>query len=262
MSAVTAAGLTVGLDHVNVDELIRDAGVSRSSAYRRWPSKDLFLVDLLKELVRVTSAAVTTEEEWIGEPSRGVAREHLDRLESPERRHELLLELIRSGAPRHVEARLGRAGAGGSAQWRTCMALHATFLSLPGGDLRDEVQAALARSERSVAARAAEGWAYWAEVLGYRLRPDRGVTFETVAILTGTMLRGLLVTALSMPEIATRRIEAAPFGFRTAAAWSPVALGIAGIVVAFLEPDPTVTWDASRVARIRARLESEHRPPG
>src|SRR5438067_6197297 len=157
VAAANTTGLTVSLDHISLEELIRDAGVSRSSAYRRWPYKDLFLSDLLKELARATSAAVLTEGEWIGGSNWRVAREHLDWLETPELRHELLLELFRQGALLDFEARHERVRAGCSTEWRTYIALHATFLSLPEGDLRDEVQAALAQSERSVISRVAAG---------------------------------------------------------------------------------------------------------
>ena len=47
---VNQAGLTVSLDHLSFEDLIRDARVSRSAVYRRWPYKDLFFSDLLKEL--------------------------------------------------------------------------------------------------------------------------------------------------------------------------------------------------------------------
>ena len=35
--------------------VIRDADVSRSSAYRRWPYKDLFFSDLLRELAKAAA---------------------------------------------------------------------------------------------------------------------------------------------------------------------------------------------------------------
>lgn len=253
VAAVNTAGLTVSLDHISLEELIREAGVSRSSAYRRWPYKDLFFSDLLKELARATGAAVMNEGEPIGQ-LRQVALEHLDWLEKPELRHQLLLELLRQGARGDFEA------TSGSTEWRTYVALQATFLSLADGELRDEVQAALAESERRFISGVAAGWAYWAELLGYRLRPELGVTFETVAILANAMLRGMFITALSTPEVASREVEAAPFGASIAAGWSPMSLGIAGIAVDFLEPDPTVTWDAERLAEVRHRLESEITP--
>ena len=54
---IDASGLTVSLDHISFEEVIQQAGVSRSAAYRRWPYKDLFFSDLLKELAQATRPA-------------------------------------------------------------------------------------------------------------------------------------------------------------------------------------------------------------
>jgi AcrR family transcriptional regulator len=51
-------GLTVSLDHISLEEVIRDADVSRSAVYRRWPYKDLFFSDLVKELARSATATI------------------------------------------------------------------------------------------------------------------------------------------------------------------------------------------------------------
>ena len=47
---ISSGGLTVSLDHISLEQLIRDADVSRSTVYRRWPHKDLFFSDLVREL--------------------------------------------------------------------------------------------------------------------------------------------------------------------------------------------------------------------
>ena len=52
VAMVHHAGLTVSLDHISFEDVIRDADVSRSAAYRRWPYKDLFFGDLVEELAR------------------------------------------------------------------------------------------------------------------------------------------------------------------------------------------------------------------
>lgn len=41
VAMVNRSGLTVSLEHISFEEVIHDAGVSRSAAYRRWPYKDL-----------------------------------------------------------------------------------------------------------------------------------------------------------------------------------------------------------------------------
>ena len=60
LAMVNQAGLTVSLDHISFEDVIRDAGVSRSAVYRRWPYKDLFFSDLLRELARGSSPAIVT----------------------------------------------------------------------------------------------------------------------------------------------------------------------------------------------------------
>ena len=86
----------------------------------------------------------------------------------------------------------------GSQRWRTYLALHATFLSLAEGQLRDQVQMALARSEQ-IAGQSREGLGAVAGLFGYRLRPELGAAFEMLATLLDATMRGLVVMALSRP---------------------------------------------------------------
>lgn len=245
VTMVERTGLTVSLDHISLEDVIRDADVSRSSVYRRWPYKDLFFSDLVRELAR--NAAPTIIEEELA-MIRGIVAERLDWLETPELRRSLLAELLRQ------LALLDFATLYGSAAWRTYLALHATFMSLSDGDLRDQVQAALAQSERGQLARIAAAWRRLAGLFGYRLRPEVGATFESLAPLLSATLRGLVIMALSMPELAAERTEAKPFGAAATDEWSLPALGLASIASSFLEPDPAVAWDRDRIAAVREAL--------
>src|SRR5262249_27394614 len=167
-------GLTVSLDHISLEEVIRDADVSRSAVYRRWPYKDLFFSDLGKELARGATPEIADDELAL---IRRIVAERLDWLGTPELRHGLVIELIRQLALFDFQALYG------SARWRTYLALHATFLSLADGQLRDQVGEALARSERDRRTRVAQAWELLAGLFGYRLRPELGATFETLATL-------------------------------------------------------------------------------
>jgi AcrR family transcriptional regulator len=248
VAMVHRTGLTVSLDHLSFEDIIRDADVSRSAVYRRWPYKDLFFSDLVMELAKdATPVIVAAELDLIHQ----VVAEHPGWLEAPELRRGLMAELFRRLSLLDFEALYS------SPQWRTYLALHATFLSLADGGLRDRVQAALARAERDRMARLTRSWEELAGLFGYRLRAEFGEAgLDSMVTLLSATLRGLVIMALSMPGIASQRSAARPFGAASAGQWSLPALGIAGIAMAFLEPDPEVEWDAARIAEVRSALLS------
>lgn len=246
-SMLAGSGLTVSLDHISFEEVIRAADVSRSTVYRRWPYKDLFFSDLVKDLARTATPTLLTEEMA---QIRQIVSDHADWLEMPGQRHALIIELFRQLSLLDFHALRG------SAEWRTYIALHATYLSLADDELRSQVQAALAESERDHVARVAAAWKLLTHQFGYRLRPETGSTFEDLAALLDATMRGLVISAMSMPDLAERRTRASPFGAAAEAEWSLPALGLASIASAFIEPDPDVQWDADRVASVRQTLIS------
>jgi hypothetical protein len=102
----------------------------------------------------------------------------------------------------------------GSARWRTYIALHATFMSLAKGELRDQVQEALSHSEQVHTSRVAISWKQLAGLFGYRPRS------EPQAWASGPCL----------------------------------PLGMVGIATALLEPDPEVERDDERLSTVRRAL--------
>lgn len=245
VAMVSETGLTVSLEHLSFEDLIREAHVSRSTVYRRWPYKDLFFSDLLKELARAATPAAISAEATALPVIRRVFQAHLDQLDSAEGRRDLLLDLVRQGGQHDFETMRD------SVEWRTYLALHATFLSVADEGLRAELQLALAQSEASFLERIAAAWQRLSALLGYRLRPESGVTFATIARLLSADLRGHVLMALASPGTASQTVAARPPGASASAAWSPPALAAAGIAVAFFEPDPSVTWDDARIADVR-----------
>ena len=244
---VNAAGLTVSLDHLSFEAVISGADVSRTAAYRRWPSKDLFLNDLVRELaMAATPRAVVENASWaliadlvLVEP---------ERLSEPGRRWALGVELMRQAADADFAVMHS------SAEWRTYLALNATFLSITDPELRAEVQSALAEAQQRFVEGIAAGWQLLAGLLGFRL--CAGVTsFDTLAAMISASVRGLVIMALADPAFATDRLEADPFGAGKAP-WSLAALGCASIAATFLEPDPDVRWDEARVAALRRAMTS------
>jgi len=247
LEMINRTGLTVSLDHLSFEDVIREAGVARSAVYRHWPYKDLFFSDVVSELAKAAIPGAAANDVMVGLIRRVVAEGDLA---SPEGRHGLLVELIRQASLTDFEALYG------SAQWRTYLALHATFLSLGDGELRDRVQKTLRESEEGFVERVAASWQHITGLFGYRLRPESGATFTTLATLASAALRGLILMGLSTPDIVAERMDAQPFGADRRAEWSLPALGLAGIASSFLEPDPAITWDAERSAAVHRAMAS------
>lgn len=248
MDMVNRTGLTVSLEHISFEDVIRDAGVARSAVYRRWAYKDLFFSDLLRELAKGASPAIAGVNPEAIAAARRIILERLDWLRQPRLRPALVAEVLRQGAPRELRI------FSDSAEWRTYIALHATFLSLPAGDLRTEVQASLQESERRMSALLAAAYEELAGLLGCRLRPELSATFADIARLASATMRGMVTMAPSTPELATRVTRANPFGAPEPAEWSQPALAMASIVLTFIEPDPAVEFTDERITVVRDAL--------
>lgn len=250
VAMVNATGLTVSLEHISLEEVIRSAGVARSAAYRRWPYKDLFFSDLLKELAKGASPAIAQANPEAVAATKRVLLEHLDWLKQPRLRTALVAELFRQRSLAELTTFRD------APEWRTYLALHATFLSLPDGDLRHQVQASLTESEHQFTAMLAGFFRWILSLVGCRLRPGLG-SAEDIARLTTAAMRGMVIMAPTSPELAARTLHASPFGAPAAADWPQPALAMASIITAFLEPDPTVEFDDARIAAVREALTNQ-----
>jgi AcrR family transcriptional regulator len=72
---INRTGLTVSLDHLSLEDVIRETGVARSAVYRHWPYKDLFFSDVVTELAKAAIPSPTTNEAIV-DLSRRVVAEH------------------------------------------------------------------------------------------------------------------------------------------------------------------------------------------
>ncbi|MDR3083738.1 MAG: hypothetical protein LBV60_22955, partial [Streptomyces sp.] len=221
----------------------------RSAVYRRWPYKDLFFSDLLKAIAATAPAAIGTDGTAGEDTVRQLALDRFDEFRTDEGRRALLVELLRQGALRDFEAMHA------STQWRTYIALHATFLRLADGELRTEVQGALATAERELIDGIARSYEQLASLLGLRLRPELNTTFGELAAQVSATMRGFVITARSLPDLAERQPRTGVLGVAETAEWSQPALGVATAALSFLEPDPGVEWDGGRLTSVRRTLE-------
>jgi len=245
--ALSQEGLTVSLDHIRLEDVIREAGVSRSTVYRRWPNKDLFLGDLLLELARATEPMSMTGTQEASDAVSAVILRHLELLASEAGRLQLAVEVLREVGVADFQRVLA------TPQWRTYLALTVSAVSMPEGGLRDQVLATLAASERAFIEGIARSHRIGHRLLGVRIRPGSGLDYTTLAQLANATMRGLVAQAMITPDVAEHTFDGEYFGAR--GRWSLPGL-VAVTTTSVLEPDPDVTWDADRIEALRTRLES------
>ena len=136
VAMVHHAGLTVSLDHISFEDVIRDADVSRSIAHHAGRTEP-FSSDLIEALA---------EGRVLQGRARGVRADPTGRqrfpgeLDTPGQRHELLTELFRRLALLDFQALAD------SPEWQTYIALQAALTPSPSRGVR--VRAALAASEQ------------------------------------------------------------------------------------------------------------------
>lgn len=242
LDLIADQGLTVSLDHLSMETVIAKADVSRASAYRRWPYKDLFLADLLVAVAQDTDLSAEPAG-LVAELSDLIARADLT---DPQARRDLLVEALRRSSSAEVE-RLST-----SLRWRTYLALSATLSGLPEGRIRDAASTAIADAEDRFARRRERVYRNLALMIGYRTRGpvDPDVAFRLMAVTSGAAMTGYIVKS---PAEHTQTLKA--FGSSVAAEWSAAAYGLTAVFDAFLEPDPDADWSPEAITARRRLWE-------
>jgi len=233
-------GMTVSLEHLSFEAIIRESGVSRATAYRHWPTKTDFLGEVLVTVVRSTRLEGESPQE-VAELGALIWENRAD-LGSAQGRRNLVVEALRYSTDADFRRVLA------SPAWHTYLGLNATFRGLPDGPLRTRVQIALADADTRFVAHRAEVYARLPSLLGYRLVLPLTAPygFTVMASAAGSMMTGLVVKALARPEIATDTLQMRPFGSTRSAGWTLPAYHLAGVLLSHLEPDPAVQWDSKQ----------------
>ena len=129
--------MTVSLEHLSLEEIIRASGVSRASAYRIWPNKQRFLADVPAGSAghpaggRPQAEVAQLVACWMPTPA-------CDRCAGAQRCH-------RRRAADCIQADFERIAS--SPQWATYLSLNATCRGLVDSSLREEVATALAEMQ-------------------------------------------------------------------------------------------------------------------
>jgi AcrR family transcriptional regulator len=235
---VEADGLTVSLEHVSYEGVIREAGVSRSAAFRLWPSKEDFFLDFLEDLAGPEWQGAATFDADTMDLAANIVAGYGDRLETPEGRRQAMRHAIREAVLYNFNK------VAESVQWRTYLALMAMILSAPDGEAKDRLKARLAASEQHFVGRLAEFYVAMAEMLGMKPRPpfDRPKTISeqplwaaVLATLGSTLVEGMVMRHTLIPDV-TGHSYPVEIPNETTEDWSLISLAYLSMVDLVLEP--------------------------
>lgn len=220
------SGLTVSLEHLNLEELIRASGVPRSAFYRLWPAKDRFFADLLIELATASESNDAMFYPGTQPVAFGIIEKYEHLLVTHDGRVAVLREVSR------VATRVNFEHFSESVAWRTHVTLVATASSLADAEHRDRVAAALQETERRFIERTAEFYGAALAGLGFSFYP--GASAELLAGLGAAVVEGLAQRRLVNPNLVDT-VLMKPGIDGELVAWHPAALGFWGIVEALVD---------------------------
>lgn len=243
-------GISTGLESITFDEVVHKAGVSRTSAYRRWPKRDLFYNEILLELASGTTLPISTESKLVGAAAQNVF-ERIKNPESPRGHRDLVVELLRVTSDADYEV------VSTSTRWHTYHMLLSSYRGITDPEVRDKVGQLLADTERCTLEIRSRIYAEFTALLGYRLIPPLSGPsgFEMMGRATGAIMGGLMTqtelvdTALHKP----RRMRA--FGSSIAAEWSPVSYMMTATQLGYIEPDPGIEWTKEHTENLMVAIE-------
>lgn len=223
-------GMTLGFPGLQMDDVIAAAGVSKSSVYRLWKSRDAFIGELLNEAAATFADQLSDDRALRTAIELVASRPDLHCTEDGRRR--LLLELIRVVLEQNYYSTID------SAAWQSFLATSAALLADDGSESLRKVAETLRRgSERFVEAMAAFHESM-ARLLGFKLRDNFAGGFTLYTVLGSAIVEGLAVRHLSNPAVTDNFYLGPPTLTQEPTEWAPSAIGFLAIYDAFIVPDP------------------------
>ncbi|WP_426980234.1 TetR/AcrR family transcriptional regulator [Herbiconiux sp. P16] len=250
LERVEGIGLTIGFEHLVMDDLIREAGVPRSSTYRLWDSKEAFVSDLLIEIATETSNKLADAETL--EISERILFDNLESLTDEADRRRVMYKVIRVALEHNYRAVIA------SVPWQSYVGLSATLLSHLESSAREEIERALRAGSDAFIERMAEFHKWFSTILGYRIRAEWNGDYRPYAVVISAVVEGLGLRHLGNPGV----VDASYRGPATITSndpeWALPALALVAILERFLEQDPDFDAEANveMLRRMRAAREA------
>lgn len=225
---VQAEGLLLDYANIELEDLIRAAGVPRSTVFRIWPDRVAFVADLVRALFEADPGFDT----GFDEETRGVLQQAIsadpEAMSTAEGRQAGLREAVRVTVAHNMVA------VEQTIAWRAYRTMSAALASgdaVPGGD---EIRELLSELEGRYLDRMAEIYRVLND--GFRLRMRSGLTERDLAVAVMAAVEGMSDHSRINPSLAgaPRRLTLGP---EAPSDWHLAGIAVYGIYTAFTEPD-------------------------
>lgn len=250
IALVHERGMSTGLESLSFEDVIRDAQVSRTSAYRRWPRREQFYGEVMLALARGTDLP-TTAATMVGPTSELVERSGAN-FSDPQGHRNLVVELLRLSIDADFDAMRS------SRPWKTFSTLIASHRGIADPALLTQVADALATVEQRAVELRARAYGQFSAALGYRLTPPLAGPdgFELMSQSTGSTMLGMLIKEPLQQDEEEPSRSLRALGSSELAVWRPATYAVTAMVLSFIEPDPGIEWTTQRADDLLATIRS------
>ncbi|MBF4461571.1 MULTISPECIES: TetR/AcrR family transcriptional regulator [unclassified Rathayibacter] len=223
LSVVRAEGLRVGVGHLALEDVIRSAGVSRSTVYRIWPTRQDFYDELIAAIPervltsRLDQSSLTEGDSYL--------HRHIAPTASPEQRR----QIVAASVSMAIEANFENVFS--SQTWRNFLALSGAVDSHEE-PARSAIHEALRARQTHFIENMAKYYRHTFAEAGLRLRP--GYDYAAFASAVAAFVEGLCIARVAAPELVTGPVDAS-----RPESPSLVVAGVLMLLDGFSEPVPT-----------------------
>lgn len=244
LDVVRTRGLSDGLHALRMDDMIVAAGVPRSSAYRVWESRDLFISDLLEEAAEIFARQLS--DRGALELTFRIVASRPDLHSTAEGRRRLILEVIRVVLEQNFYTTID------SVAWQSFLSLSAALLADRRSDAMTRVERILREGSDEFVAEMAAFHETVTRLLGFRLRDDFEGGYLLYAVLGSAIVEGLAVRHLSNPTVTDNFYLGHATLSDEPTEWAPAAIGFLAIFDQFMQPDPS--FDPASIPEALSRI--------
>lgn len=224
---VRAEGLLLDYANIELEDLIRAAGVPRSTVFRIWPDRVAFVADLVRALFEADPGFDTGfDDETRGSLQEAIAG-NAEAMRTPEGRQAVFREAIRVAVAHNMVA------VEKTIAWRAYRTMSAALASgdaVPGGE---SIRELLSELEGRYLDRMAEIYRGLNDAFGLRMRG--GLTERDLAVAVMAMIEGMSDHSRINPSLAGAP-RAIALGVEAPTDWHLAGVAVYGIYTAFTEP--------------------------